>query len=713
MGLKKRPSRKGLSIHRLSACLHAALGGACVGFLWHLCSHIVKKLFHSCACTALLRPTRGRMSNPSYLDGVGDMSELIHLDAPSVLHNMQFRYAKDQIYTSISKILIAVNPYKSLDMYGGHVISKYRKNAEETINRKINKSPLPPHVFSVSQVSHMNLLRTNMNQSMIVCGESGSGKTESAKHLLRYLAYTPSSSSLGEGKKLQDRVLDANPILESFGNAKTMLNDNSSRFGKFTKILYGKEKKHIVGTMIETYLLEKSRVVQHDRGERSYHIFYMLTCDGALSESRRKRLRLSSSSDFNYISQSSRMQVAGWPDKSRLRELESSMTSLGMDQTFIDWVFATVSAVLHLGNIDFTDDADNCNVETSKVAEVQIVANLLNVPFELLLQRLTKSVIRMRGQDIIKDLSQEQARNNRDSIAKAIYDGLFAFLVSNINQTLYPTNARQPDLNWLGILDVFGFECFENNSFEQFCINFANERLQQFFNVQLLESEQEEYLAQSIAWDVIYIASSADVIELIEGRPQGVLAVLDSACKMPRADDHTFTNDLFTLQGGHSRLKRVGQKARKEGQRGLNRMNGFSIRHYAGVVTYDAKDFMAKNNDKASDATISLLSGSASQLTQKLLVQPTAVVGAGGKSKAQSFTVGSIFSRQLGHLIDNLNETTPFFIRCIKPNTAKRAGEFDNKYVLPQLKNGGILEALRILKLGYPSRCSYDKIWER
>jgi len=638
--------------------------------------------------------------NPPHLDGVGDMSLLIYLDAPNVLHNLICRYNKREIYTSISKILLAVNPYHELGIYGEDVIMTYKRAAHEALNAKIISNPLPPHVFSISQVSHMNLLRTNLNQSMIVCGESGSGKTESAKYLLRYLAFIPQQEA--KGHQLERQVIEANPILESFGNAKTLLNDNSSRFGKFTKVVYAEGNQSIVGSFIETYLLEKSRVVHQDKGERNYHIFYMLT-HSSVAQNLREKLHLTQN-NFHYTSQSGCTVAEGWQDEPRFLELCNSFAALGIDEEKTSRVFSIVSAVLHLGNVNFTPDADAASV--SSMDEVQIVAELLQIPAEQVVKRLTTSTIHLKDQAITKKFSHAQAVANRDSMAKALYNGLFEWLVNTINSALYSPASRRPGLNWIGILDVFGFECFEQNSFEQFCINFANERLQQFFNVQLLESEQQEYLSQSIVWDSIYIASNQDVIDLIDGRPQGILAILNSACKLPKADDETFTTDLFQLQGNHKRLKQLRQMPKQVGQR-IQKVNAFSIHHYAGEVIYNAKDFLTKNNDNASVETIALFEASQCTLTSRLIAYER------GATATKSFTVGSTFSRQLGELVDHLDHTVPYFIRCIKPNTNKQAFTFDTDYVLPQLKCGGIIEALRILKLGYPTRCSYEQIWER
>lgn len=681
--------------------------------------------------------------NPVHLDGVGDMSLLIHLDAPNVLHNLVCRYNNREIYTSISKILLAVNPYSDLGIYGENVIMMYKKNAQEALRARIISNPLPPHVFSISQASHMNLLRTNINQSMIVCGESGSGKTESAKYLLRYLAYRCSSSNQEEMKgaesdiqnqqqqQLETQVLAANPILESFGNAKTLLNDNSSRFGKFTKVVYAEGNQAIVGSFIETYLLEKSRVVKQDKGERNYHIFYMLAQHTSLEQAMKEKLFLSTTaattantSPFHYLSQSGCMHAEGWKDEIRFAELCQSFSALGVDETKQTRVFAIVSAVLHLGNIGFTADADAATIDNQSIEQVRIVCELLQIAAENLTRRLTTSTIYMKDQAISKKFSQAQAIANRDSMAKALYNSLFDWLVVTINSTLYSPLSRKAGLNWIGILDVFGFECFETNSFEQFCINFANERLQQFFNIQLLESEQQEYLSQSISWDSIYIASNQDVIDLIDGRPQGILAILNSACKLPKADDETFTRDLFQLQKDHKRLKQVKQLPNKQAGQRLVKINAFSILHYAGEVIYNAKDFLTKNNDNASVETIALFESSECALIKTLMrVSVNEKTGASGASSStsssgsnnsnKSFTVGSTFSRQLSELVEHLDHTIPYFIRCIKPNTLKQPFTFDADYVLPQLKCGGIIEALRILKLGFPTRCSYEQIFER
>jgi myosin heavy subunit len=396
------------------------------------------------------------MENPAHLSGVGDMTQLIHLDADNVLCNLQVRYERSEIYSSISKVLLAMNPYRNLAIYDDAAIRRYRAHAEAQIASAIVK-PLPPHVYSISQMSYLSLLRTNENQSIIVCGESGSGKTESAKHLLRYLAFSPEGTS-SLAASLQAKVIAANPILEAFGNAKTVLNDNSSRFGKFTKAVYeqdqgGAKTRSIAGSFIETYLLERSRVVHQDPGERNYHIFYMLTCPGALTPAQNEELVLADASNFRYTNQSGCFS-AGRSDLECYTELCTSLHALGMGAEKMKHVFQVAAAVLHLGNIEFTDESD-ASVPISD-GTLDTAAQLLGVDAHKLRQRLSTSTIRSRGEVIEKTFSQEKACENRDAMAKAIYHGLFEWLVKEINESLYTTSARQTSAKWIGILDVFG-----------------------------------------------------------------------------------------------------------------------------------------------------------------------------------------------------------------------------------------------------------------
>mmetsp|Transcript_11340 Transcript_11340/g.15837 ORF Transcript_11340/g.15837 Transcript_11340/m.15837 type:complete len:1488 (+) Transcript_11340:97-4560(+) len=759
--------------------------------------------------------------NPKELDGVPDLSSLIYLEEPHVVHNVKCRYSKDLIYTGISSVLVAVNPYKQLKCYTNERINHYADKA------KYEKGL--PHVYNVAEDAYRQLLWTGQNQSMVVCGESGAGKTENAKYLMRHLAYTTStglykssqSGSLDDAKnedagsltsaKIEQQILAANPILESFGNAKTLLNNNSSRFGKFTKLLFQKPEKegtggHIVGSAMETYLLEKSRVVFQAKGERNYHVFYQI-CSG-LDEDSLKSLGITEAEDFTYLNQSECIEIPGMSDEYRFTELVEAMELLGFTKEDQSKIFCTVAAVLHLGNIEFEDDeektSDACKITEDSDYSVKMAAHLLEISLEDLTRRLTKQSIKIRGKVIWKEYSVEAAESNRDSTSKAIYGSLFDWVVLKINHELFlskleekrnkallaeqeelkkkqeqeqlqaeeeeklrrlkeaekslkkktpkkklgnkfsmfenksedplpPVRRRKkktkpkeddtkeeepkemtmddldndPNITWIGILDVFGFECFEYNSFEQFCINFTNETLQRYFNYNIMLSEQAEYQREGIFWKPIELPDNKPTLDLINKKGTGIFSLLDAAGQMPKADDKTFTQLLFKEHGFHPRMRqmKVNPKAKQTGRQ-KSYINGFEIKHYAMPVCYDAKEFLIKNADRVHEDSVELFCSSKSPIVSKLLTKLK-----GKKSKKR--TLGYVFSLQLKNLMTNLNKTKPFFVRCIKPNLKKKPGMFEDEYVANQLRCGGLIEAIKIIKCGYPTRVQYQAIFAR
>jgi len=659
---------------------------------------------------------KGFERNPAHLDGTEDMSNLIHMDGPHILYNMWVRYMKDEIYTSISRILIAVNPYKRIDMYGGDLIELYREEAKKA------RSHLAPHVFSISQVAYHQLLTKNENQSMIVCGESGSGKTESAKHLMRYLAYSPHNDPNDTEVSIEEQVLQCNPIMESFGNAKTVLNNNSSRFGKFTKIVFGEGQKKIIGSLIDVYLLEKTRVVRQVKNERNYHAFYLLTT-GAKDQPFYDELKLRDPTTFYYLNQGDCVTAPGIDDVRWFHELDSAMDSLHFTDKHKMDVFRLTAGILHLGDVNFVpgDGTDDVKISPDSADLVKFIAELFEVELEPLVNRLETSKLIIRGNAIVKHYNLIDAEANRDSIAKAVYDGLFNNLVKSVNHVLFKEESKSNDLNWIGILDVFGFENFVNNSFEQFCINFANENLQMFFNEHIIKNEQDEYMKEGILWTPIKAPDNSDVIHLIDSRPQGIYSILDSSCRMPRADHDTFLQNLFSSHRYHPKLKRVTQKKGKT-SRDTVKFSGFNLIHYAGSVQYDCTDFLHKNIDSIHNDTVKLFGTSKSEIASVVLAEDTPVAAAAPakgrarrtRSKTSSFqSTGSVFRTQLAKLMLTLKQTTPYFVRCIKPNVSKVKGVFEKDYVRPQLECSGLIEALRILKLGYPSRTHYSTIFER
>lgn len=652
------------------------------------------------------------------MDGVPDLCQLIYLNEPNVLHNLDHRYKNGKIYTSTTaKVLIAVNPYEKVPGNDSDSTLATYQSAPVNLEGLLTAESLEPHVFTVAHAAYHNMCAKKDNQSVVVCGESGSGKTESAKLFMKFLAYTSTVTSLEptefcEAQKIGQQVLDANPILESFGNAKTVLNNNSSRFGKFTKMIFterpGQHDMRLVGAVIETYLLEKSRVVTQDPGERNYHAFYIL-CSAA-KQFPELELGSGNPEDFYYLNQSGCTTFDGdsSQDAKDFQILVDAFDTLDISKEEQKGIFATVAGILHLGNVEFVAQGESCSIKDR--APLERAARVFQVDPKRLEDRLLTRNIVVQNQNIVSPLNKENAEANRDSIAKGLYDGLFLSVVDRINQV---SGAEETNNHWIGTLDVFGFEIFENNSFEQFCINFANERLQSFFNFHVLKAEQELYRREALLWIPIDLPENQDVIDLIMGKPHGIFGILDSACVQPKGDDIVFTQNLFQVQGENPRLeKQTRCPNRKSGQR-YTRFNGFSVKHYAGDVVYDAANFLTKNQDTTHPDTAKLFQTSTSEITRKVVTMSAAERTNRPRRGSLGFSsVSSVFSYQLNSLMTTLDQTTPYFVRCIKPNTTKKPKNFVNDYVRPQLRYGGLIEALRIIKCGFPTRCSYERIFE-
>jgi myosin heavy subunit len=673
--------------------------------------------------------------NPKSQDGIPDLCGLTNLGEGNVLHNLECRYKladpKQRCYTSMTaKVLVALNPYERMDVNYTEDVMRAYQSRPMNLEGLVGMDDLPPHVYTVANSAYLNMVARRVNQSIIVCGESGSGKTESAKYMMRYLAFTTTSTSVDpsefkEADAIGQQVLDANPILESFGNAKTNINNNSSRFGKFTKMLFtdpkgapasAKPRKKLVGACIETYLLEKSRVVYQDKGERNYHIFYQLThC-----HSQRPELKLDAPEQFNYLNKSgcTELDDLRYPGKGAdvewFKELMHAFKTLLVADDQVQSVFMKVSGVLHLGNIKFTQRAG----EGSDIANpdvMNIATEMFDVDAKGLQARLETRTMYLPGdKTVIKPLNVEDAEFNRDSMCRNLYNGLFRWIVFRINQQS-SRDSEAAGTSWIGILDVFGFEIFENNSFEQFCINFANERLQQYFNSHVLQAEQDLYKREALLWDPIDLPNNQDCIDLVMGKPNGILAVLDSTCVQPKGDDAVFVQNLFNAHKYHPRMRKA--KSRKvSGSKQMESINGFSIRHYAGEVTYNCANFLTKNSDASEWDTLVLFASSRNDVTSKILrMRADGGMDDGDLKRNQKrafLSTGSVFSDQLSMLMTELKKTSPYFVRCIKPNPEKKPKNFIPDFVRPQLRCGGLIEALRIIKLGFPTRCSYKRIHE-
>lgn len=625
-------------------------------------------------------------ANPDILDGVDDLMQLSYLNEPSVLYNLHYRYKQDMIYTKAGPVLVAINPFKKVPLYGNYYIEAYKSKSIES-----------PHVYAITDTAIREMIRDEVNQSIIISGESGAGKTETAKIAMQYLA------ALGGGSGIEYEILKTNPILEAFGNAKTSRNDNSSRFGKLIEIHFSETGK-ISGANIQTFLLEKSRVVQCAEGERAYHIFYQL-CVGA-PPALREKLNLMSAKEYKYLRQSSCYSINGVDDAEQFRIVVEALDIVHVSKEDQESVFAMLAAVLWLGNVSFTVIDNENHVEPVADEGLINVAKLIGCDIGELKLALSTRKMRVGNDTIVQNLTLSQATDTRDALAKSIYACLFEWLVEQINKSLAVGKRRTG--RSISILDIYGFESFDRNSFEQFCINYANERLQQHFNRHLFKLEQEEYIQDGIDWAKVDFEDNKDCLNLFEKKPLGLLSLLDEESTFPNGTDLTFANKLKQHLNSNPCFRGERDKS-------------FTVSHYAGEVIYDTTGFLEKNRDLLHLDSIELLSSCSCHLPQifasNMLSQSNKpVVGplykAGG-ADSQKLSVATKFKGQLFQLMQRLESTTPHFIRCIKPNNFQSPGLYEQGLVLQQLRCCGVLEVVRISRSGFPTRMSHQKFARR
>ncbi|KAJ7535365.1 hypothetical protein O6H91_12G030000 [Diphasiastrum complanatum] len=616
--------------------------------------------------------------------GVDDMTKLAYLHEPGVLHNLAIRYELDEIYTYTGNILIAVNPFAKLPhLYDGHMMDQYRGAP---------LGELSPHVFAVADSAYRAMISDNCSQSILVSGESGAGKTETTKLIMQYLAYMGGRAAT-DGRTVEQQVLESNPLLEAFGNAKTVRNDNSSRFGKFVELQFDASGR-ISGAAVRTYLLERSRVVQISDPERNYHCFYQLCASPEDAE----RYKLSDVRSFHYLNQSNCYELNGVSNSREYSKTRRAMDVVGISPEEQEAIFRVVASILHVGNIEFTTgkDADSSKLKDEVSSfHLQAAADLLMFDPQGLKDSLCSRIIVTRDENITKTLDPSSATINRDTFAKTVYSRLFDWLVNKVNKSI----GQDPDSKTLiGVLDIYGFESFKTNSFEQFCINLTNEKLQQHFNQHVFKMEQEEYTKEAINWSYIEFVDNQDVLDMIEKKPLGVIALLDEACMFPKATHETFFTALLQNFKTHKRFSKP-KLARTD----------FTISHYAGEVTYQTDLFLEKNKDYVIAEHQALLASSKCPFVAGLF--PSSHEDSKASYKFSS--IATNFKLQLQALMDTLNSTEPHYIRCVKPNMLNKPGQFENRNVLQQLRCGGVLEAVRISCAGYPTRRTFDEFLDR
>ncbi|KAG6645392.1 myosin-11 [Carya illinoinensis] len=608
--------------------------------------------------------------------GVDDMTKLSYLHEPGVLQNLKTRYELNEIYTYTGGILIAINPFQRLPhIYDAHMMQQY-KGAPF--------GELSPHVFAVADVAYRAMINEGKSNSILVSGESGAGKTETTKMLMRYLAFLGGRVAT-EGRTVEQQVLESNPVLEAFGNAKTVRNNNSSRFGKFVEIQFDKQGR-ISGAAIRTYLLERSRVCQISDPERNYHCFYLLC---AAPQEEIEKYKLGNPKSFHYLNQSNCYELVGVSDAHDYLATRRAMDIVGISEKEQEAIFRVIAAILHLGNILFAKGKEvDSSVPKDDQAKfhLKMTAGLLMCDAEALEDALCKRVMITPEEVIKRSLDPQSATVSRDGLAKTIYSRLFDWLVDKINVSI----GQDPNSKSLiGVLDIYGFESFKTNSFEQFCINFTNEKLQQHFNQHVFKMEQEEYTKEEIDWSYIEFVDNQDVLDLIEKKPGGIVALLDEACMFPKSTHETFANKLYQTFKNHKRF--IKPK--------LSRTD-FTIGHYAGEVLYQSDQFLDKNKDYVVPEHQDLLGASKCPFVAGLF--PPLPEETTKSSKFSS--IGSRFKLQLQQLMETLNSTEPHYIRCVKPNNLLKPAIFENANIMQQLRCGGVLEAIRISCAGYPTR---------
>ncbi|GLI69728.1 hypothetical protein VaNZ11_014403 [Volvox africanus] len=625
-------------------------------------------------------------ANPVLQDGIPDVVQLSYLNEPGILYNLGHRYNLDHIYTWAGPVLIAFNPCKPLPLYTPEVATEYKQAARESV------TTLAPHIYMVAAAAFRQMLRNKCSQSLVVSGESGAGKTETTKKAMQYFA------TLAGGTGVEDQVLETNPVLEAFGNAKTLRNHNSSRFGKLIQIHFN-GSHHICGATIKTYLLEKSRVVMQMKGERSFHIFYQLV-RGATDAERRAFLLPPKAQDFHFLSQSGCYDIAGVDDAAELHVVRRALADIGVDIETQTMLFKLLSGLLWLGNIEFEESGTGDSTKVRQTPALGNAASLLGWSQEALITALTTRRIVAPGEVVIKLLKVGDAVEARNSLAKAIYSAIFNWVVARINARL--SSGKGASGLYIAILDIYGFEQFERNSFEQLCINYANERLQQQFTHHLFKLEQTEYETEGVDWTKVEFIDNQDCVDIFELMPPkglGMLAVLDSQCKFPRATDGTLHMQLLDALSSRSHF---GTNPRVPGS--------FIIRHYAGAVQYDTVGLLDKNKDTLNTDLIQLMSSSSKPLVAEL---GAAVQEETERSAKKGQTVITRFGQQLRELVSELDTTGLHFVRCIKPNAQLLPNNMDPVATLHQLRCCGVLEVARVSAAGFPTRYRLEEFASR
>uniref|UniRef100_A0AAV2JTZ1 Myosin heavy chain n=1 Tax=Knipowitschia caucasica TaxID=637954 RepID=A0AAV2JTZ1_KNICA len=642
--------------------------------------------------------------NPPKFDKIEDMAMFTFLHEPAVLFNLKERYAAWMIYTYSGLFCVTVNPYKWLPVYDKEVVSAYRGK---------KRSEAPPHIFSISDNAYQYMLADRENQSILITGESGAGKTVNTKRVIQYFA---SIAAVPSGKKdaaaekkgtLEDQIIQANPALEAFGNAKTIRNDNSSRFGKFIRIHFDNRGK-LASADIETYLLEKSRVTFQLKAERDYHIFYQI-----LSQAKPELLEMllitNNPYDYAFISQGE-TTVASISDTEELMATDEAFDVLGFTQEEKNSIYKLTGAIMHYGNMKFKQKQREEQAEADGTEDADKVAYLMGLNSADLIKGLCHPRVKVGNEWVTKGQNVAQVNYAIGALSKSVYEKMFLWMVVRINQSL---DTKQPRQYFIGVLDIAGFEIFDFNTFEQMCINFTNEKLQQFFNHHMFVLEQEEYKKEGIEWTFIDFGMDLQAcIDLIE-KPMGIMSILEEECMFPKASDATFKAKLYDNHLGKS-----GNFQKPRVVKGKPEAH-FSLVHYAGTVDYNINNWLVKNKDPLNETVVGLYQKSNLKMLSILFanyagVESDSGKGKGAKKKGSSFqTVSALHRENLNKLMTNLRSTHPHFVRCLIPNETKTPGAMENPLVMHQLRCNGVLEGIRICRKGFPNRILYGDFKQR
>merc|ERR1712073_224481 len=632
--------------------------------------------------------------NPPKFEKCEDMANLTFLNDASVFWNLKVRFQAKLIYTYSGLSCIVVNPYKRYPIYTGTVVKMY-------LGKRRNE--VPPHLWAITETAYRNMLTNGKDQSMLITGESGAGKTENTKKVISYLAAVaaPKKASATKKVSLEDQIVATNPILESYGNAKTSRNDNSSRFGKFIRIHFTQSGK-LCGCDIESYLLEKSRITQQQEVERSYHIFYQLL-QPFVPNMKADLLLGDDIYDYSYVSQG-KVAVASIDDNEELEYTDAAFDIIGFSHEEKWDCYKITAAVMSCGEVKFVQKGRDDQAEPGEMAYPTKIATLFGVDVHELLKGFCKPKIKVGAEWVTKGQTCEQATNGVGGIARACFDRLFKWLIIKCNDTLIDKTMKKA--NFCAVLDIAGFEIFEYNGFEQISINFVNEKLQQFFNHHMFVVEQEEYVAEGVEWAPVDFGMDLAACIIMFEKPMGIWAILEEESLFPKATDKSFEEKLKASLGKLPIFLKPASKTDKNAH--------FGISHYAGIVNYNVTNWLEKNKDPVSDTVVEVFKSTSKCPLLVLLWedhpgQPTETKKEEGKKKkgGGGKTVSSVYLVSLNELMTTLHNCAPHFVRCLVPNTHKKPGDVEPPLIMHQLTCNGVLEGIRICMRGFPNRMLY------